>query len=1247
MKTNTIFLISIIYILLFFNTTNLSAQQCDAFSQPVGGDRHATLPSYPSLGNTFTPICTAKVESVTCHFLVSNSAGQTYLTVELYRDPLNNNDGRTLLTSATQQVSILTQNTYSHTINLPGEVQLTAGVEYGVRMVQVRDGIPLSEQRNLIWSLNENNPYPDGRYFWGDNNGNHFLTSDQWTGVSIDDRDIKFDVNYIDEDPPVAMCQNITRYLGTNNTVTIQPNDIDNGSFDLNSTITNYTISQNTFNCSNVGENTVILTLEDEAGNMATCEAIVTILDTVAPVITCPEDITVYTDEGVPAIINYDNPVASEECAMGIPSGFSLIGTWGDKTYFLSNYQEIPEFAFATAEALGGHLATVLDQDHNNFLLSAVPADAFPILIGYNDISQEGNFVWQSGASSNYNNWAAGEPNNVNNEDYTVINSNGEWNDVRNTGGARRFVIELSHNFITQTAGLPSGSAFPVGVTTNTFQAIDASGNVGECSFTVNVFENITPVAVCQNPTKQIPDISLPPEITIAPSELDGGSTANLLLIESDEFIVDITADNPTDLLITNTPWHYQEFAFMVPSTGSYTFTLSGDSGSNLVVWDRPIAPNSGWLWQRPGRVGVGVYSANGTLTNGTDTHTLNAGQVYYMSLLGFDPGYFFSGTLQINNDINGSLSKYISDPCAIDSSISETLYAVSYFGEVASCVATIYIDDVRNRCNPFITKWETTTNNESITIPTTNGETYDYAVDWGDGTVESGFTGDAVHTYATAGEYEVRISGTFPRIEFDTNFDPNRLKIKEVTQWGSNPWTSMENAFFGCENLDVTAADIPDLSNVTNMRSMFFYCINLQGTPEFNDWDVSNVTNMYETFLAALVFNQNISSWNVSSVADMTGMFYAAHAFNQDIGNWDVSSVSSMKEMFREALAFNQNLGNWDISSLSNAASMLNDAPLSIENYDNTLIGWATLGTGENQIPNGVSLNAFGNQYCESYIQRFELIDIYAWNITDGGKSCPKFQPRVYLQGASLNANGGTLNLMRDDLRANNLIPTTSPYDGITTCDPSVFSSDDDEAIVDWVLVELRDASDATNIIHSQSCLIQRDGFIVSTDLTILTAPVKNGSYHIVVKHRNHLGVMSAASITINETSVTQIDFTNGTVPTYGTNAQTSFGMPAGVLGMWTGNVNGDVIVQYIGVNSDIPGILSVVLNNFENTLGFSTHIVNGYDNHDVNMDGSIQYTGAPIPDTPFILQNVLAHPGNFLNFSTYQIIEQLPENE
>lgn len=165
-----------------------------------------------------------------------------------------------------------------------------------------------------------------------------------------------------------------------------------------------------------------------------------------------------------------------------------------------------------------------------------------------------------------------------------------------------------------------------------------------------------------------------------------------------------------------------------------------------------------------------------------------------------------------------------------------------------------------------FITKWETTTANESITIPTKSGETYNYDVDWGDGNTTTGHTGNATHTYATAGTYTVTITGTFPHIYFVGTGDKD--KIKEVSQWGTNPWTSMANAFYGCTNLTVTATDAPNLTNVTDMSSMFFNATALN--QDIGHWDTSTFTNMSTTFSYATAFNQDISSWDTSKVIEM-----------------------------------------------------------------------------------------------------------------------------------------------------------------------------------------------------------------------------------------------------------------------------------------------------------------------------------------------------------------------------------------
>ncbi|MEM6719888.1 MAG: lectin-like protein [Bacteroidota bacterium] len=251
-----------------------------------------------------------------------------------------------------------------------------------------------------------------------------------------------------------------------------------------------------------------------------------------------------------------------------------------------------------------------------------------------------------------------------------------------------------------------------------------------------------------------------------------------------------------------------------------------------------------------------------------------------------------------------------------------------------------------------------------------------------------------------------------------------------------------------------------------------------------------------------------------------------------------------------------------------------------------------------------------------------------------------------VFLQGAALNPNTGEENLMRDDLREAGYLPTTSPYaDGIT-CDPSVFNITGNDAIVDWIWVELRDPDDTTIVSYERSALLQRDGDVVDVDgISPLDYLTDEDSYYVAVHHRNHLGIMSADAIGFTEGETASVNLTDATTTLYGSNSQTDFGMPTDVNALWCGDVNQDAVVQYSGTSPDTPDILSEVLNDAGNFLNFPTYSLTGYNDNDTNMDGVIQYSGTN-PDTPFILQNVLAHPENFLNFSTYQILEQLPEN-
>jgi len=99
-----------------------------------------------------------------------------------------------------------------------------------------------------------------------------------------------FTVTVIDDDAPVAICQDLTVILDDTGNATITAGQLNFGSND-NCGVESLAINVDTFDCSNVGANEVTLTVTDIHGNTATCVATVTVLDNTAPIAVC-QDIT-------------------------------------------------------------------------------------------------------------------------------------------------------------------------------------------------------------------------------------------------------------------------------------------------------------------------------------------------------------------------------------------------------------------------------------------------------------------------------------------------------------------------------------------------------------------------------------------------------------------------------------------------------------------------------------------------------------------------------------------------------------------------------------------------------------------------------------------------------------------------------------------------------------------------------------------------------------------------------------------
>lgn len=231
-----------------------------------------------------------------------------------------------------------------------------------------------------------------------------------------------------------------------------------------------------------------------------------------------------------------------------------------------------------------------------------------------------------------------------------------------------------------------------------------------------------------------------------------------------------------------------------------------------------------------------------------------------------------------------------------------------------------------------------------------------------------------------------------------------------------------------------------------------------------------------------------------------------------------------------------------------------------------------------------------------------------------------PSVRLRVNLQGAW---NDGTA-LMNDALRTAGLVPTAEPYaaagfnlvgSGGETIPGSMLNGTGKNAIVDWVLVELRNKNNPAQVVATKSALLQRDGDVVGVNgqgrILFNVAP---DNYYVAVRHRNHLGAMSFAVKTLGSNEVA-VDFTLPNESTYGTDARAV--LSNGKRALWCGNTINDGYLLYTGASNDRDPILQAIGGLIP------TNTMNGYDRRDVNLDGVVKYTGANNDRDP-ILQNI-----------------------
>jgi YVTN family beta-propeller protein len=210
----------------------------------------------------------------------------------------------------------------------------------------------------------------------------------------------------------------------------------------------------------------------------------------------------------------------------------------------------------------------------------------------------------------------------------------------------------------------------------------------------------------------------------------------------------------------------------------------------------------------------------------------------------------------------------------------------------------------------------------------------------------------------------------------------------------------------------------------------------------------------------------------------------------------------------------------------------------------------------------------------------------------------------KVFLEGGSYSTS---TSLMSNTLRLNNHIPQVEPYttltptlrlagegnenlsNGGTSLIPPIGTMPSDD-IVDWVLVTLKNSTNVT--IATRAALLKRNGRVVDIDNTSLLRfyGVSAGSYYVSVRHRNHLGLRTAATIPLSATSTT-LDFTNNSISLSGTSPLKL--VAPGIYALYAGDLNQDGNI-----------------NATDRSAAWNSRNLTGYNPNDCSLNGTVDAT-------------------------------------
>jgi len=387
------------------------------------------------------------------------------------------------------------------------------------------------------------------------------------------------------------------------------------------------------------------------------------------------------------------------------------------------------------------------------------------------------------------------------------------------------------------------------------------------------------------------------------------------------------------------------------------------------------------------------------------------------------------------------------------------------------------------------------------------------------------------------------------------------------------------DNAFNGLSPgtsavFDVVDFSLPEIiiteimqnpSDVSDADGEWFEVYNNGATDvDMNGWTIKdNGTNSHTISSSFVVPAHGFATLGIKSDQAINGGYTCDYQYsNFTLGNGDDEVILVLPDGVTEVDRVEYDGGAvWPDPT---GASMVYTGFPNEDNNDGTKWVWASF--RESTYPSATGTDK-GSPGTEGYDQ-----------ILSGGF---KLDLKVYLEGPFNTANDS----MDNSLRAAGLLPLMQPFNPSLPYygnnNPAWLYSGTEEVsyiqwpVVDWVLIELRDATTPNNagpgtMVAQYPAFVNQDGSVVSLNghtMLNVKQSITNNMY-IVIWHRNHLGIMSSVGFNPADGDTISYDFSTGLGQVYGGTGGYKL-LNTGIWGMVVGDINADKTIDATDVDN------------------------------------------------------------------------------